>query len=119
MIVDFAGRKEEKTIRRLLSKLKDENVFISGVSTLGLAEITVEKTRRSLFDVFSVRQQFVRVAAEIVRRLWFASTVSGEVRISAPSPVLKEIRPYVGILRDRLKVPVKTEIGETVLLEGI
>ena len=118
MIVDFAGRKEEKAIGRLLSKLKSENVFISGVSTLGLAEITVEKTRRSLFDVFSGYQQPVRVAAEIMRRLWFASAVS-EVKISAPSPVLKQLQPYAGILRDRLKVPVKTEIGEDVLLKGI
>ncbi len=118
MIVDFAGRKEEKAIRRLLSKLKDENVFISGVSTLGLAEITVEKKRRSLFDVFSDRRQPVRVASEIVRRLWFASAKS-EVRIFAPPPLLKEIQPYLGALRNRLNVSVKTEIAETLKLEGI
>lgn len=118
MIVDFAGRKEEKAIRRLISKLKNENVFISGVSTLGLAEITVEKTRRSLFDVFSAQQRPVRVAAEIVRRLWFAS-VASDVKIFAPPSVLKEIQPFVGLLRSRLNVPVKTEIAETLKVEGI
>ena len=118
MIIDFAGRKEEKTLRRLIRGLKNENVFISGVSTLGLVEITVEKTRRSLFDVFSPEQKAVRFAADVVRLLWFAS-VSPEVTVFAPSAVLNLIRPYVGRLEKRLNAVVKTEVSENLRLEGI
>ena len=118
MIVDFAGRKDEKIIRRLISKLKNENVFISGISTLGLVEMTVEKTRCSFFDLFSAGRRSVRVAADIVRRLWF-SCVTGAVVIQAPADVCGLVRPYVRSMEDRLKTAVKLEPAEIIRIEGI
>ena len=119
MIIDFAGRKDEKLIRRLIPKLKNENVFISGISTLGLVEMTVEKTRRSVFDLFGENQFFVRTAAGMIRRLWFAGCGSPKVKISAPADVLKYVRPYVGTLKSRLKADMELQISETLALEGI
>lgn len=118
MIVDFAGRKDEKITRRLIQKLKNENVFISGISTLGLVEMTVEKTRCSFFDLFSAERRSVRVAADIVRRLWF-SCITGTVVIQAPADVCGLVRPYVRLMQDRLKTAVKLEPAEIVRMEGI
>ncbi|MBR1777129.1 MAG: ribonuclease E/G [Alphaproteobacteria bacterium] len=118
MIIDFAGRKEEKVIRRLLSKLKSEKVFISGISSLGLVELTVEKTKRSVFDLFSAEQRSVRTAAEIIRRLWFASA-SPKITISASAEVLNSVRSCVGELEERLGTEIKLLVSETVKAEGI
>lgn len=118
MIIDFAGRKDEKIIRRLLPKLKDEKIFISGISTLGLVELTVEKTRRSLLDLFSDDQRAVRTAARLIRRLWFASGVS-EVKISASPAVLNGVRPYLGRLEERLGAKIELRVSEILNLEGM
>lgn len=118
MIIDFAGRKDEKIIKRLIPGLKNKNVFISGMSTLGLVELTVEKTKRSLFDLYSAEQAVVRTAARIVRELWFQACES-DVCIYAPVSVLSCLRPCLEKLEERLHVHVKLENSETVRVEGM
>lgn len=119
MIIDFAGRKDEKILRRLIYKLKNENVFISGISTLGLVELTVEKTRASLFDLFSADNSAVRNAASVIRRLWFASPAGQNIEVSAPISVLNVVRPYKNILENRLDATIRFNASETLCLEGI
>lgn len=119
MIVDFAGRKDEKIIRRLIRELKGENVFISGISTLGLVELTVEKTRASLFDLFPDSRPADRKAAGLVRRLWFASCRGAAVDVFAPAEILNKVYPYKGALEKRLNATVRLNMSETLNLEGI
>ena len=119
MIIDFAGRKDEKIIRRLIHKLKNENIFISGISTLGLVELTVEKTRASLFDLFPDKNSAVRNAASVFRRLWFASCTGKNVDVFAPMPVLSLIRLHKNALESRLNSVVNLSVSETLRLEGI
>jgi len=118
MIVDFAGRKDRKVISRLISKLKKEDIFISGISTLGLAELTVEKTKRSIFDLFSSDQKDIWQAADIIRSLWFSAPKSSVV-VYAPSGVLKCVSSCLWRLEERLRTDIKLQISETIKLEGI
>ena len=118
MIIDFAGRKDKKVISRLLSKLKNENIFISGISSLGLVELTVEKTKRSIFDLFSSEQKEIRNAAEIIRSLWFAVPKT-EVLVSAPAGVLKSVSACLRSLEERLGTNIKLQTAEIIKVEGI
>jgi len=118
MIVDFAGRKDKKVISHLLPKLKNENVFVGGISTLGLVELTVEKTKRSIFDLFSFEQKDIRNAAEIIRALWFSSPKT-EVLVCVPAGVLKYLSSCVRRLEDRLGTNIKLQTSETIRTEGI
>ena len=115
MIIDFAGRKEKKFLHTLLPRLKQDGVFVAGFSSLGLAEITVEKTRRSVFDAFGAEQ---REAAELIRRLWFSLPVS-EVKVLAPQHVLNIIRSYSEQLEERLKTSIKLQPSDRIGLEGL
>ena len=118
MIVDFAGRKDEKQLRRLLSKLKSEKIFIGGLSSLGLAEITVEKTKRSVFDLFAADQAPIRTAARIIRKLWF-SPAGSDITVFAPAAVLNIVRAVTGQIEKRSGTAVKLCVSESVKMEGI
>ena len=118
MIIDFAGRKDKKMINRLISKLKNDDVFISGISTLGLVELTVEKTKRSVFDLFSFEQTDIRNAAKIIRTLWFSAPKS-DVIVWAPAGVLKHVSACLQMLEKRLGTNIKLQTAETIKVEGI
>ena len=115
MVVDFAGRKDENTMKRLIGGLKRDNVFISGVSTLGLVELTVKKTRASVFDVFSCPEK--RQAARIVLKLWDAVSVSKPV-VSASPVVLSYVRPFLKQLEQRLGTQTELCFSQTEKVEG-
>ena len=98
--------------------MKNEDVYISGISTLGLVELTVEKTKRSVFDLFSFEQTDIRNAAKIIRALWFSSPKT-DVFVCAPSGVLKHISFYLRRLEERLGTEIKLHTAETIKIEEI
>lgn len=114
MIIDFAGRKEKGFLCDMAARLKQDGVFIAGFSALGLVELTVEKTRRSVFDAF----EDGRTAADLIRRLWFASPVSA-VKVYAPPAELNKLRPYLRRLEDRLKTGIELCPSDHAGLEGL
>ncbi len=114
MIVDFAGRKEKGFLRDMVTRLKQDGIYVAGFSSLGLVELTVEKTRRSVFDAFDCR----RTAADLIRRLWFAVPVS-HVKVYASIADLNDMRPYLRQLEDRLKTNIELQSSDRIGLEGV
>lgn len=114
MIIDFAGKKEKGFLCALAARLRQDGVFISGFSSLGLVELTVEKTRRSVFDAFGGG----RTAADLIRRLWFA-VPDRDIKVYAPLADLNRILPYLRRLEDRLKTGIELQPSDHVGLEGL
>ncbi|MGN1079336.1 MAG: ribonuclease E/G [Alphaproteobacteria bacterium] len=114
MIIDFAGKKEKSFLRDMAARLKQDGIFVAGFSSLGLVELTVEKTRRSVFDAFEDE----RTAADLIRRLWFAAPVSA-VKVYAPLADLNRLRPYLRRLEDRLKTDIELCPSDHAGLEGL
>lgn len=54
MVIDFAGRKEKGSIQRLADRIQAGNrsLRVWGVSNLGLVEITAERTRRTIWEIY-------------------------------------------------------------------
>ncbi len=118
MIVDFAGNKEKKFLLKMMDRLNSPAVFVKGFSSLGLVELVVEKRKSSLFDVFDESRKHYRTAADLIRKLWFASS-RGALSVYAPLPVLNYIRPYLSRLEERLKIDVNLYASEYIRLEGL
>lgn len=116
MVVDFAGKKETGRLRRFADKLKNPEIFVCGVSPMGLVEMTTERSRRSVFELFS--DAYRNCAAELVRRLWFARA-AGNITVTAPVNVSVYIRPYLSRLEERLGTGIELKQGNTVEIEGI
>lgn len=116
MIVDFAGKKETGRLRRFADKLKNPEIFVCGVSPMGLVEMTAERSRRSVFELFSDADR--NRAAGLVRRLWFARA-AGNITVTAPLSISVFIRPYLGQLEERLGTGIELKQGNTVEIEGI
>ena len=116
MIVDFAGRKDAGMMKSLISALRADGVFIAGVSRLGLVELTVKKTKPSVFDVLSRSDR--RCAARIVLKLWDAVSVSDPV-VYAPACVSGIARQVKDKLEKRLGTAVEWRLSETIKTEGV
>ena len=83
-----------------------------------MVELVVEKRKSSLFDVFDESRKHYRTAADLIRKLWFASS-RGALSVYAPLPVLNYIRPYLSRLEERLKIDVNLYASEYIRLEGL
>lgn len=116
MVVDFAGKKEAGRMRRFADRLKNPDLFVFGPSQMGLVEMTSERTRPSVFELFFDRDK--NQAAELVRRLWFARA-RGKISVTAPLEVAFFVRPYLGQLEERLGTAIELKQGNTVEIEGI
>ncbi len=117
MIIDFAGKKEKAGLNPLMRRLNAPDMALSlwGISNLGLVEMTLERSRPSVFELCGAGQ---REAAALVRDLWFAEA-AGPLTAYAPAEVLEGVRSFVPQIEKRLGCTVELRPGNDIRIEGL